>query len=308
MERRPTSILTTLAVSVLALTLIAPASLGQNPDAIPEIRRLAEQGDVDAQFDLGFMYATGEGVPENDAEAVKWYRLAADQGHVRAKHNLGFMYATGEGVPQDDAYAVRWFRLAAEQGDARAQSLLGGMYADGRGVPQDDAEAVRWYRPWADRGYADAQRSRSARLNVEPLGRRLGHCEEGNRGGGEAVPLNQIEKLSRTLPSCRTRLNVASLVLLCLLGVLATGCGRQPDTPRLEVFPKHFLLHRGEQIHYSVVDPFDDSQLSVDYDLIIEDPRDRAADRAVGDSDRGRSGRAHRNRGADPDRRTADRH
>ena len=86
------------------------------------------------------------------------------------------------------------------------------------------------------------------------------------------MPLNQIEKLSRTLPSCRTRLNVASLVLLCLLGVLATGCGRQPDTPRLEVFPKHFRLHRGEQIHYSVVDPFDDNQLSVDYDLIIEDP------------------------------------
>ena len=53
MEQRPTSILTTLAVSVLALTLIAPWGCGQDPDAIMETRRLAEQGDADAQFNLG---------------------------------------------------------------------------------------------------------------------------------------------------------------------------------------------------------------------------------------------------------------
>ena len=46
------------------------------------------------------------------------------------------MYATGEGVPQDDAEAVRWFRLAAEQGDARAQFNLGVRYDTGEGVPQ----------------------------------------------------------------------------------------------------------------------------------------------------------------------------
>ena len=45
------------------------------------------------------MYRKGEGVPENDAEAVKWYRLAAEQGGARAQSNLGFMYETGRGVP-----------------------------------------------------------------------------------------------------------------------------------------------------------------------------------------------------------------
>ena len=38
------------------------------------------------------MYASGEGVPEDDAEAVRWYRLAADQGHADAQYNLGWMY------------------------------------------------------------------------------------------------------------------------------------------------------------------------------------------------------------------------
>ena len=53
------------------------------------------------------------------------------------------MYANGQGVPEDDAEAVRWYRLGAEQGDAAAQSNLGVMYATGQGVPEDDAEAVR---------------------------------------------------------------------------------------------------------------------------------------------------------------------
>ena len=101
MPQRPTSILTTLAVSLLALTLIAPWALGQDPDPITEIHRLAEQGDVDAQFTLGVMYAIGQGVLQDDAEAVRWYRLAADQGLVTAQHIVGFMYANGEGVAQD---------------------------------------------------------------------------------------------------------------------------------------------------------------------------------------------------------------
>ena len=60
------------------------------------------------------MYATGEGVPRDAAEAIRWFRMAAAQGFARAQYNLGFMYADGLGVPQDAAEAVRWFRLAAK--------------------------------------------------------------------------------------------------------------------------------------------------------------------------------------------------
>ena len=142
MERRPTSILTTLTVSVLALTLIAPWALGQDPDRIAEIRSRAEQGDVDAQFTLGNIYsisqimsANGMGVgPEIDAaEAATWYRLAAEQGHATAQNNLGGMYADGRGVPQDDAEAVRWYRQAAEQREAEAQYNLGVPVGPSRG-------------------------------------------------------------------------------------------------------------------------------------------------------------------------------
>ena len=172
MERRPTSILTTLAISVLALTLIALGCSGRTPDTITEIRRQAEQGDADAQVDLGNMYHDGDGVPYDSGEAVRWYRLAAEQGHVDAQWGLGFMYDTGDGVTENDAEAVLWYRMAAEQGDAAVQLILGfmydtggvsydvveemRMYADGRGIFKDDAEAVLWYRMAAEQGSTTA--------------------------------------------------------------------------------------------------------------------------------------------------------
>ena len=122
------------------------------------LRLAAEQGNADAQYSLGVMYDDGRGVPQDGAEAVKWYRLAAEQGYSLAQFNLGVMYAHGSrGVPQDGAEAVKWYRLAAEQGRASAQHNLGLMYQDGRGVPQDGAEAVKWYRLAAEQGHASAQ-------------------------------------------------------------------------------------------------------------------------------------------------------
>jgi uncharacterized protein len=94
---------------------------------------------------LGFMHAHGRGVPQDYAEAAKWYRRAAAQGHAGAQFNLGRRYADGRGVPQDYAEAVKWLRRAAEQGLADAQNDLGCMYAHGRGVPQDYLMAHIWY-------------------------------------------------------------------------------------------------------------------------------------------------------------------
>jgi TPR repeat protein len=113
---------------------------------------LAEQGDITAQKNLGVMYRNGEGVAENDAEAMRWIRLAAEQGDANAQLYVGLMYRNGEGVPENDTEAVRWFRLAAEQGFPGAQNNLGFMYQFGNGVPENDAEAVRWYRLAAEQG------------------------------------------------------------------------------------------------------------------------------------------------------------
>jgi len=69
-------------------------------------RKAAEQGHADAQYSLGGM----RGV--SNAESAKWYRKAAEQGHKAAQQSLGYMYEKGEGVPQDKAEARKWFRKA----------------------------------------------------------------------------------------------------------------------------------------------------------------------------------------------------
>jgi len=97
------------AVAVLVALAVGAPVQAQTPE-IDALRVRAEAGDAIAQNDLGLIYDNGRGVPEDDAEAVRWYRLAADQGVVVAQYNLGVMYERGEGVPQDNAEAVRWYR------------------------------------------------------------------------------------------------------------------------------------------------------------------------------------------------------
>jgi hypothetical protein len=124
---------------------------------IEETRARAEQGNAEAQFKLGRMYAKGEGVPQDYVQAVAWFRKAAEQGNAKAQNGLGAMYGIGQGVPQDWVQAVVWFRKAAEQGEAMAQCNLGVRYDNGQGVPQDYAQAAGWYRKAAEQGYAEAQ-------------------------------------------------------------------------------------------------------------------------------------------------------
>ena len=63
------------------------------------------------------MYYNGEGVPKDDKTAVKWRKLAAEQGNADAQHDLGWMYEYGGGgVRQNDVYAHVWWNIAASSG------------------------------------------------------------------------------------------------------------------------------------------------------------------------------------------------
>jgi uncharacterized protein len=97
---------------------------GDYATALREFRPLAEQGHAKSQFNLGWMYEKGQGVPKNDKTAMKWYKLAAKQGVAFAQFNLGWMYDQGQGVPKNHKTAVKWYRLAAEQGWRDAQYRL----------------------------------------------------------------------------------------------------------------------------------------------------------------------------------------
>jgi TPR repeat protein len=104
----------------------------------------AENGDIRVQFVLGEMYRDGEGVEQDDRQAVYWYTKAAEQGHVDAQYILGTMFENGQGASQDYQQAARWYTKAAEQGNRKAQYNLALMYAEGRGVARNYQFAYIW--------------------------------------------------------------------------------------------------------------------------------------------------------------------
>ncbi len=95
------------------------------------------------------MYIVGQDVPQDYAEAAKWYRMAAEQGHAGAQFVLGSMYANGQGVPQDYVAAHMWFDLSAARGDEKAlavrDTVAGHMTSD------QIAEAQRLAREWTEK-------------------------------------------------------------------------------------------------------------------------------------------------------------
>ena len=117
----------------------------------------ARAGDAVCQTQLGTMYRNGDGVPRNNAEALRWYRLAADQGLADAQNRLAVMLSAGHGTAADHNEAARWYRKAADQGHAAAQNNLGRCYERGEGVTGSPVLAAQWFQKSADQGYAPAQ-------------------------------------------------------------------------------------------------------------------------------------------------------
>ena len=146
-------------VSWLLLGTILLWPLLAMPTSETSWRPLAEQGDAEAQYNLGVMY--DEDRTRRDAvEAVRWYRMAAEQGHIEAQYHLGAMYAEGEGVPENYTEATRWLRTAAEQGHAEAQYGLGVVYERSAGVPENNVQAYAWYIVAAAKGDTHARDSK----------------------------------------------------------------------------------------------------------------------------------------------------
>lgn len=153
---------------------------GQYEQAFAIYDSLAKAGDAKAQFNLGLMYQSGDGVNANLEQAVYWfgeaakqgyteaqytlaamvfhrdiqtlsypqalelYRKAAINGHTKSQLNLGMLYYRGEVIERDLNEAVLWILRAAEQNNSEAQSILGQMYLHGEGVTTDKLKGVMW--------------------------------------------------------------------------------------------------------------------------------------------------------------------
>jgi len=163
--------------------------------AVRELKPLAEQGDAEAQFNLGSLYYQGWGVPQDYREAARWLRKAAEQSHVFAQVTLGTIYAEGvQGVIEKNyPQALMWFILAAAQGDPEAREIRDTLAL--RMTPKQITEAQKLAREFKPQdAYAKALRELKA----------LAEKGEGDAQfkvgliyyGGQGVPRDYLEALN----------------------------------------------------------------------------------------------------------------
>lgn len=101
---------------------------GDFAEAYCIMRPLAEGGDADAQYNIGWMYMNGYGLRVNDGLALEWWQKAADQGHSDASFSIGMLYSLGDGeVDKDSDKAIDNYLVAAIDGHEDAIAIIKSM-------------------------------------------------------------------------------------------------------------------------------------------------------------------------------------
>ena len=155
-------------------------TMEERSDAVSEMNKLAESGDMHAQYLTGKLWRDGPLLIPNAANARYWFERAAEQGHLVAQYSLAKLYLSddvevrnirpglnwlytaavngssyamyrlakeclkGELIEKDTAHAVEWFTKSAERGNQYAQYMLGKLYLTGKEIPYDEEQAVHW--------------------------------------------------------------------------------------------------------------------------------------------------------------------
>ena len=99
--------------------------------------RAAKRGNIQAQFDLAMMYASGDGVAKNERIAFSWFHKAARAGHTEAKYYMRLSFQQGRGVKRELHLARYWFKLALKAGHSKAlyhlSSIEKALFSPSRG-------------------------------------------------------------------------------------------------------------------------------------------------------------------------------
>ena len=155
-------------------------TMEERSDAVSEMDKLAENGDMYAQYLMGKLWRDGPLLIPDSVNARYWFEQAAEQGHLAAQYSLAKLYLSddvevrdiglglnwiytaavngssyamyrlakeclkGELIEKDTEHAIEWFTKSAERGNPYAQYMLGKLYLTGKEVPYDEEQAVHW--------------------------------------------------------------------------------------------------------------------------------------------------------------------
>ena len=121
---------------------------------ISRLESLAQEGNMEAQWELSGMYRWGDLLPLNIELANQWLDRAAEGGYGEAQHQLAWYYETGQyDYPVDSNEAAKWYQHAFERGHPETLYLYAvRLFRDG----QPTEEAIKLLREAADKGFKQA--------------------------------------------------------------------------------------------------------------------------------------------------------
>jgi TPR repeat protein len=128
-----------------------------NDGVIDELKRKASSGDVEAQYQLGNRFQTGQQVKANIYQAIHWFTQAGNAGHGQSQYTLALIYKERASSSADLAKSVAWAQKAAESGYVEAQYHLGMMYMNGEDISRDPMQAKHWLEQASQQGHVAAQ-------------------------------------------------------------------------------------------------------------------------------------------------------
>ena len=179
-------------------------TMEERSNAVSEMDKLAESGDMYAQYLMGKLWRDGPLLIPNAVNARYWFEQAAEQGHLVAQYSLAKLYLSddvevrdirlglnwlytaavngshyamyrlakeclkGELIEKDTEYAIEWFTRSAERGNPYAQYMLGKLYLMGQGLPRDQSQAMMWFSRSAVQGNQYAQFFLEQRNDLHP--------------------------------------------------------------------------------------------------------------------------------------------
>ena len=127
--------------------------LDQRDEAAEDLERLAEYGDVHAQYFLGLLYRDGGLLLPDTEQAVRWLELAAKRNLPAAQYALGKLYLSDDPEVHDADDGIQWLKRAAQNGNADAAYRLGKEYLTGKAVQKDAVKAAEYLRYAADQNH-----------------------------------------------------------------------------------------------------------------------------------------------------------
>jgi TPR repeat protein len=132
------------------------------------LKQEADRGDSDAEVNLGYLYARGQGVAMDQVAAFHLYDLSAQQGNGEGMNALGYKYQFGTGIKPDIAQAIRWYCAALHLGNPRAMNNLALMLDTGKDVPRDVAAARDLWQQSIDHGEVNGMTNLGISLIRDP--------------------------------------------------------------------------------------------------------------------------------------------